>query len=496
MKIIHITSEFSPFAKAGGLGDVLHGLSKKQAEDGHEVFVILPKYDLIDTSVFDAIETYHKDLWCYENGNEYHNTVYKATFEGVTLFLIDPDHIDYYFKRGVIYGTEVDSERFLYFSRAAVEFLRKENAPTDVVHLHDWPTAAVAPLLDNLFPAVKKLIGSVVFNIHNIEHQGKIPPKLLTRIGLFGASFLTKELLMDPACEKTINLMKGAILYSDKVITVSPTYAEEITTKDFGFGLEGTIKKMHKKLYGVLNGIETETWDPATDKNLKEHFPSNGSFILDVQRKKARNKQTLLQELHMQMDLSSPLVICVTRIASQKGPKLILHAIEKVVEKGGAFILLGSICEKPLEKPFAELQEKYKDHKRVHLSFTFNDSLSHKLFAAADAIFLPSKFEPCGLTQLISMRYGTVPVARKTGGFKDTVLDLSTSAPTGFLFEEQTEQAVDMVLDQMFDTFSRRPSVWQKMMQNGLNRDSSWKYPAQRYEKIYASSLKVERTSH
>ena len=490
MKIIHISSEFSPFAKAGGLGDVLHGLSKKQAEDEHEVTVILPKYDLIDTKVFDSIETYIADLWCYENGDEFHNTVYKATFEGVTLFLIDPDHLDYYFKRGTIYGTEVDRERFLYFSRAAVELLRKENSPVDIVHLHDWPTAAVAPLIHNLFPGVKKLIGSLVFNIHNIEHQGKIPPKLLTRIGLFGASFLSKELLMDPGCDRTINLMKGAIIYADTVITVSPTYAKEITTKEFGYGLEGTIKRMQKKMHGILNGIECETWDPSTDPNLVETYPSNGSFILDIQRKKNLNKQALCKKLGMSIQAAAPLVICITRIASQKGPKLILHAIEKVVEKGGAFVLLGNICEKPLEEPFYALEKKYKNHERVHLSFTFDEGLSHHLFAAADAIFLPSKFEPCGLTQLISMRYGTVPIARKTGGLQDTVFDTSSTSPTGFLFEDQTEEAVDNVLEEAFATFQKNAPLWQKMMQYGLSRDSSWKLPAKKYEQIYESSLR------
>ncbi|MCH9812308.1 glycogen synthase [bacterium] len=489
MKITHITSEFSPFAKAGGLGDVLHGLSKKQVEDGHHVSVILPKYDLIDIKVFDSIEIYIQDLWCYENGNEFHNTVYKATFEGVTIFLIDPDHLDYYFKRGTIYGTEIDSERFLYFSRAAVEFIRKENSSVDVVHLHDWPTAAVAPLVHNLFPEVKKLVGAIIFNIHNIEHQGKIPPKLLTRIGLFGASFLSKDLLMDPACDRTINLMKGAIIYADKVVTVSPSYAKEITTKEFGFGLEGTIKKLHKKLAGVLNGIETDTWNPEIDPNLTENFPVNSTFILDILRKKEANKKALLHSLKMEQSTSGPLVICITRIASQKGPKLILHAIEEVEKRGGSFILLGTICEKPLEKPFLALQEKYQDHKRIHLSFTFDDKLSHKLFAAADALFLPSKFEPCGLTQLISMRYATIPIVRKTGGLKDTVHDKNSAYPTGFVFEEQTEQAVDGVLEEVFSTFQENTPLWQKMMQNGLSRDASWKYPAQKYEKIYESSL-------
>ncbi len=486
MRITHVTSEFSPFAKAGGLGDVIHGLSKQQVEDGHHVEVILPKYDIIDMSIFDSIEIFMHHLWCYEGGKEYHNTVYKAVFEGITIFLIDPDHNDYYFSRGTIYGAENDVERFLYFSRAAVEFLRLEKHTPNILHLHDWPVAVVAPLISHLFSQLREKIQNIVFNIHNIEHQGKIDPGQLTGIGLYGPTFLHGNLMMDPGSEKLINLMKGAIHYSDKVVTVSPTYAKEITSSAYGYGLEKTIEKFHNKLYGILNGIEEATWDPMTDKHLFQTYPTNPTFIHDITSKKQRNKSALFEELGMTLNTSAPLVICVSRLASQKSPELIIHAIKKTLSLGGSFILLGNICEKPLEKKFNDLKNTYKDNKSLHMSFAFDEKLSHKLFAAADAIFIPSKFEPCGLTQLISMRYGTVPIARSTGGLKDTVIDIENTMPTGFIFHDLTSLAVENALQKAFTTYKNNHIVWQKLMQNGMHREASWKAPAKLYEKVYS----------
>lgn len=492
MRITHVTSEFSPFAKAGGLGDVIHGLSKQQVQDSHHVEVILPKYDITDLTVLDSLEIFIQDLWSYENGAEYHNTVYRAMFEGITIFLIDPDHNDYYFSRGKIYGADNDVERFLYFSRAAVEFLRLEKHTPDILHLHDWPVAAVAPIIHNLFPDLKEKIKNIIFNIHNIEHQGKIQPKQLTRTGLFGASFLRADLMMDHSSKNLINLMKGAIHYCDKIITVSPTYAKEITTATYGYGLENTIKKFHEKLHGILNGIEVETWNPITDKHLTETYPANSTFINDIARKKQKNKIALFEELKMNSNTCAPLIICVTRLATQKSPELIIHAIKKTLAAGGSFILLGNICEKPLEKEFYDLKSLYKDNKNLHMSFAFDEKLSHKLFASADAIFIPSKFEPCGLTQLISMRYGTVPIARATGGLKDTVIDIKNPKPTGFIFDELTPSEVESTLKKVFDVYQNNKLLWQRLMQNGMDREASWKAPAKLYEKVYNTPLVSE----
>ncbi|MCH9620906.1 MAG: Glycogen synthase [Chlamydiia bacterium] len=492
MHITHVATEFSPFAKAGGLGDVIHGLSRQQVKDGHTVSVILPKYDIIDIKFFEAIEIYVQDLWTYEDGVEFHNTVYKTSFEDITIYLIEPHHNCYYFNRGLIYGAMNDTERFLYFSRTATEFLNNEKQKPHILHLHDWPTAAMVPLIRFLTPQLNAEIKSLIFNVHNMEHQGRIHPKYLSRIGLNGADFLSKERMQDPVKPEMINLLKGAITYSDQVVTVSPTYAQEIKTPEFSFGLTQTVEKFKSKLHGILNGIEIDTWNPKTDQYISHKYPANSTFIHDIIRNKELNKKALFKELGLAPKINGPLVICITRIASQKAPELILHALKQVNELGGTFILLGSICEPQLEKDFHQAKAVYKNHPNIHLCFEFKEDLAHKLFAAADAIFIPSKFEPCGLTQIISMRYGTVPIGRNTGGLKDTITDISKPLSTGFIFNDLAKIQVDKALEKAFDLYANHPSKWQSLIQNGMNRDASWAPAAALYEKIYTCGDKLK----
>jgi len=493
MNITHISSEFSPFAKEGGLGDVLHGLSKEQKKMGHQVCVLLPKYDVIPMKMFDTLEIYVQDLWSYEDGIEYHNSVYKGTFEGIDIFLIEAHHPAYYFNRGLIYGSINDAERFLYFCRASIQFLIHKGG-CDVLHLHDWPTSAVAPLIHHLAPQLKHRIQSIIFTIHNIEHQGKVHPKYLSRVGLNPATLLSKERMQDPHDKEIINLMKGGIVYADQVVTVSTTYAKQILTPEYGCGLDSVVREHKEKLHGILNGIEVNTWDPLTDPHIKEHFPSNSTYIQEIVRKKGLNKTALFKELNLQPQEQGPLIISITRIVSQKSPELILYALEKTAELGGNFILLGNVFEKGLERKCLLLKEKYHSRKNVSIHLEFSEKLAHQLFAAADCIFIPSKFEPCGLTQMIGMRYGTLPLVRNTGGLKDTVTDIDQPCPTGFVFEELDTPSVEKMLEKVFYTYCYDQKKWHTVMQNGLNKDYSWDKPSKSYEKVYTlkglSSLK------
>ncbi len=490
LNITHVTSEFNPLAKAGGLADVVHGLAKQQVLNGNNVSVILPKYDLINFTLVNPLEIYLQDLWTYQDNKANQNIVYKTIYEGINIFFIEPNKQRNYFNQGVIYGAENDAERFLYFSRAAVEFLNHENQPLNILHLHDWPTAVIAPLIKCMFRGLSGRINSIIFTIHNIEHQGRIHPNELSRIGLYGANLLT-----DPNKPEYLNLMKGGIAYADKVTTVSPTYAKEIKTPEFSFGLDKTIDQYKDKLFGVINGIEQESWNPATDPHLFEPFPSNGTYIQDILRKKDLNKQALFKELGMNPSNGGPLVICITRLASQKGPELILKAISLITRKGGCFILLGSICEKNLEKPFNQAKEEFKNNPNVFLCYQFDNGLAHKLFAAADAIFIPSKFEPCGLTQMIAMHYGTIPIARNTGGLKDTINDSTSKDPSGFLFDELSEVGVDKILDTAFNLYFYDKAKWQTMIQNGIGKDYSWKLPSISYEHIYRNEVLKQQCS-
>jgi len=483
LNITHVSSEFNPLAKEGGLADVVHGLAKQQVLNGNNVSVILPKYDLINLSLIPPLEIFDEDLWTFQNNKSHRNTIYKTIYEGIILYFIEPFHPGNYFNLGHIYGAKNDAERFLYFSRVVVEFLNKGSQAPNILHLHDWPVAVIAPLIKCMFPNLNQRIDSIVFTIHNIEHQGKVHPKELSLIGLYGANGL-----IDPKKPDYINLMKGGITYADTVTTVSPTYAKEINTPEYGFGLDKIINQNKDKLFGIINGIEQESWNPSTDPHLFEPYPSNGTFIQDILRKKALNKQALFRELTMSPTNGGPLVICITRIASQKSPELILKAISLIIRKGGCFILLGNISEKEFEKSFTQAKEEFKNNPNIFLCTKFDNGFAHKLFAAADIIFIPSKFEPCGLTQMIAMHYGTIPIARNTGGLKDTINDSTSNDPSGFLFDELSEAAVDRILDTAFNTYFYDKVKWHTMIQNGIGKDYSWKLPSISYEHIYRNT--------
>ena len=488
MYIIHVASEFSPIAKVGGLADVLQGLSIQQEKNGHNVEVIIPKYDIINLKELDSLEIYTQDLWSYEDNQEIHNTVYIAKFKNIILYLIDAHHNQYYFNKGIIYGAFNDTERFLYFCRTATEFLHKEKKFPHILHLHDWTSAAIAPLIRSMYQNLNKNIGSIIFNIHNIEHQGKIHPKYLSKIGLRGEDFLTKDKMQDHENPSIINLMKGAINYCDSVVTVSPTYANEIKTTEYGYGLSSTITKNNQKLFGILNGIETDFWNPSTDLHIPETFSSNSTYIKDIIKKKDQNKKDLYKKLNMTPSCSGPLIISVTRLATQKSPDLILRALHRTTQLGGSFILLGAHCDNKIEKKFSHIKESLINNPSVYISSEFDESLARQLFASADAIFIPSKFEPCGLTQMISMRYGTIPIVRNTGGLKDTITDISKDNATGFVFDELTEKSVDNVLDDAFNIYHNDKLKWYQLIQNGMNKDYSWKKPAKLYDEVYAKS--------
>lgn len=490
MHIVHVSSELSAIAKVGGLGDVIHGLAREQKRLGHKVEVILPKYDVLLYEQLQDLKIDTLDLWSFEDSFKYHNTIWSAKYDGLDLLLIEPHHNSYYFNRGQIYGCMNDAERFLYFSRAALEFLYRSDRRPDILHVHDWPTAAMAVMVDQLYRPIGFDIGATILSIHNMEHQGKIHPRLLTRVGLRGEDYRHEELMQDPTHPSLINLLKGGITYADGIITVSPQYAEEIKTKEFGFGLEGVINKYSSKIHGVLNGIETEYWNPSNDKHLYKTYSTNATYVSKILEHKNENKEELFQRLSMTPTSRGPLIASITRLVQQKGPKLIQRAIRHTLKKGGIFILLGTAGDKHTEKEFLFLKHQYRANPNFFISLQFNERLAHLIYAAADAMIIPSIFEPCGLTQMIGMRYGTIPIGRKTGGLANTIIDKEqgdsyTKDPTGFLFERPEEHEIDSVLDRTFDCFHHNRPEWKKMIQNGLSIDLSWQRSAKTYDKIY-----------
>lgn len=476
MRIVHIAAEFAPFAKAGGLGEVIVGLGRESTLAGNHVEIILPKYDFIDTSKLSQLQIEVPNFKCLE----FQNTMWSAQCEECSLHLLEARHPAGYFHRGQIYNCEDDISRFIYFSRAALEYLLLKNEPIDILHLHDWHVSLCAPLVKDLFKQLK--VKAIVLSIHNVEYQGKCAVSDLDQIGLDGNSYLTKEKLQDDNSEfpNTINLLKGGIVYSDAVIPVSPTYAEEILTPQYGFNLNSCLKKHRSKITGILNGIDQKLWDPSNDPHLGIPYS-----LESVQKGKTANKK------HFDISLKQhPWVGAITRLVPQKGPELLEEALKKTIDLGGSFLLLGSSPIPALQEKFDALKEKYKGNKQVLLHYEYNETMAHLLYAALDFVIVPSHFEPCGLTQLIAMRYGAVPIVHSTGGLKDTVFDCEDAnviAPkrNGFTFAKATKPSMNAAIVRAFKLFQSEPLNFQSLVRRGMQSDFSWKKPAQEYFKIY-----------
>jgi starch synthase len=486
MHIVHITSECAPVAKVGGLGDVIYGLGKETAKHHDKVEIILPKYDIIDYHKLEHLAVEKREIWVQEGQQRYNNTIWSAEIEKLRLKLIEPHHPSYYFSRGMIYGCHDDIDRFTYFCRAALEYLLKSGKEPDIIHIHDWPTALVAPLVKELFASLDVRI---VLTIHNLEHQGKCSPLNLSRLGLKGESFLHPDKMQDPHAPGTINLMKGAIEYADFITTVSPTYEKEIKTVEGGCGLHTTLLKHESKLKGILNGIDEHFWDPKKDPHLVKGYDTHQvKKIAPVLEAKVENRKQLTSLLGLEKS-NAPLVCSITRLVPQKGPQLIKHALLKTLEQGGQFVLLGSPQNSDIEREFRQLQKELAKNKNVALFLDKDEALAHLLYASSDLFIVPSIFEPCGLTQMIALRYGAIPLVRSTGGLADTVFDIDTSSKpqnerNGFTFDFPDNAGVDWALNRALELFKDKPK-WQALMKQAMHYDFSWHQVAQDYFQIY-----------
>lgn len=492
MHIVHICSELAPIAKVGGLADVVYGLCKALASEGHRLDVILPKYDCIDYSPLKNLKIDCRSLWSYEGYQRFNNTVWHAEMEGINLFLIEPHHPGHYFSKGSIYGHPDDIDRFVYFSRAALEYLYKTEKRPDILHLHDWPTALAAVLYNDMYVPLGMKKCRTVLTIHNMQHQGRCSADALSKAGLMSESYMTPDRMLDPIFPFTINLLKGGIEYADAVTTVSPTYEKEILTADGSFGLHETMQKNKSKFTGILNGIDTQAWNPDTDPYLAKHY-NLGQSPAEIRASKNDTRRAI-QLAHGLKESEGPLVGCITRLVQQKGPALIKDALLHTLELGGQFILLGSNPSEDLRQEFLTLQKQFQDNAVVLLEY--NEGLAHAIYAGADMLVIPSIFEPCGLTQMIALRYGTIPIVRRTGGLADTVFDLETSdvpmeRRNGFTFDAPEWAAMHAVLDRAFRCYREHPAAWERLIGQGMRCDFSWHNSAQEYLKVYATPSTV-----
>lgn len=483
MRIIQLASEFAPLAKAGGLGEVVFGLSRELTNLKEDVEVIIPKYDFIDVRKLTGIKMDVPDFKCIEKGSPQTNTMWSASYSGVRLNLLEARHPSGYFHRGKIYGCEDDVARFLYFSRAVLEYLKIKGGTIDILHLHDWHVAIAAVLARDLFQIP---IRSILLTIHNAEYQGKCATWDLDAIGLKGERYLVKEKLQDddPAHPKLINLLKGGVVYADAVNAVSPTYAKEIMTAEMGYHLDPTFRKYKAKLTGILNGLDLNLWDPG----YKPADPIEAILKAKEASREGLRKQFSLSKNHR------PWIGAVTRLVAQKGPELLEEALAQTLRLGGTFVLLGSSPIPKMQAHFEALKTKYAGNGQLLLHFSYDENLARQIYTALDFLIIPSRYEPCGLTQMIAMLDGTIPIARATGGHKDTIFDcenplVDAKRRNGFLFPNYTPASTTEGLERAVRLFKQNPPLIQTLIRNGMSIDWSWKRPAQEYLKLYRKML-------
>lgn len=484
MYIIHVTPELAPVAKVGGLGDVVYGLSRELEIRGNSVEIILPKYDCMRYDHIWGLQVSMQDLWVPWYDGAIHCTVFFGFVHGRKCFFIEPHSNDRFFWRGCYYGQIDDVARFTFFSKAAMEYMLRSNKCPDIIHCHDWPTGIVPVLLAEMYKWSGMGHCRVCYTIHNFKHQGVTGDFVLRATKLNRPEYYCHyDRLRDNFNATAINLMKGGIVYSNFVTTVSPKYAWETKYTNQGFGLQNTLQIHHAKFGGVLNGVDYEIWNPEIDPYIAKKYGA------DSLNDKYINKDALRDRLWLRKDFK-PIVAFVGRLDAQKGLDLIRHALFYCINNGAQFVLLGSSPSNDINNYWRGLKRYLNDNQDSHLEIGYNEELSHLIYAGADIVIVPSVFEPCGLTQMIGLRYGTVPVVRSVGGLCDTVFDKDYSdrplhERNGFVFQSADNAGIQSALYRAIGLWYSYPEHFRHLMANGMKQDYSWNHPGQHYSNIY-----------
>ncbi len=473
MRIVFVASEGVPYSKTGGLADVVGALPKALAASRYQVEVLLPRYRMTKSGrVLPQLESLTIPL---ASGYRFASVQDGGAVSGVRHYLVDcPEFFDregLYQQNGLDYPD--NAERFAAFSLASLEFMKRFANPPDVIHCHDWQTALVPIYLRSLYGTDRFFENtSVLFTIHNLAYQGLFPAYILPQISLDAKLFTIDALEF----YGKVNLLKGGMIFSDFITTVSRKYAEEIQTPEFGCGLEGVLRSRADRLQGVLNGVDYESWNPATDQLIAANYtPKN-------LKGKETCKRLLLEKMGVPpAALERPVIGIVSRFATQKGFDLIADIAEQLMAMDLCIVALGT-GEPKYEKLFLALAAKHPDKFLVRIGF--DNELAHQIEAGADMFLMPSQYEPAGLNQIYSMKYGTVPVVRATGGLDETVEAFDGKAGTGFKFSEFSAAALLATIQRAVETF-RQPHVWGRLMQNCMRKDFSWAVSARQYGKIY-----------
>ncbi|MBR6609705.1 MAG: glycogen synthase GlgA [Oscillospiraceae bacterium] len=473
MKILFCSSEVVPFAASGGLGDVAGSLPKALNAEGQDVRVILPLYGKIK-------EKYSEDLKFIDSFNvslgwrNQYCGLFTMEQNGVTYYLLDNE---FYFNRPNLYGYGDDGERFAFYSKAILESLLHLDFEPDIIHANDWQSALVTLYINVYYRHIKKFQHiKTVFTIHNIAYQGQYGYDMIAdTLGL------PQEWAHHAEYNGDTNFMKAAIENADKVTTVSPTYAQEILDPWFAHGLDPILREKQHKLWGILNGIDYESYNPKTDKIIVKNFHAD-AFI----KNKAVCKKELRSLFNLEED-NSPIISMVTRLVGHKGVDIVVQAMQGLIDKGYQVVVLGT-GESQYEEFFRDLAARYPG--RVGVEIAFIPALSRKIYAGSDMFLMPSKSEPCGLSQMIALRYGTIPIVRETGGLKDSVKDSQDGVGNGFTFANYSANELYECCMRAYEGYQDTKG-WRVLVKRAMQSDCSWKNSAKEYIRMYEDTMKL-----
>lgn len=492
MRILMMASEAAPFAKTGGLADVVGALPKELARRGHDVRIIIPLYRSIDRSALRLLPVLPgvRVAW---NGLEFRGDIQRALYPGVpevTVYFVQQDS---FFARGGLYGDGKhdypDNDlRFGFFCFAAMWTLTGLQWRPDIVHLHDWQAGLAAALLRHhplLSVAEFFRDTRTVLTIHNLAYQGVFPADMIPKAELPWTVFSAKGMEF----HGHVSYLKAGIAYSDRITTVSPTYAHEIQTPEFGAGMDGTLRERADVIDGILNGIDESVWNPATDRYLPAHYSA------EKPAGKKRCRAALLERFDLKARADEPVIGIVSRLVDQKGFDLVTAIMPQLLEMPVRLVVLGTGAKK-YEEFFRETAAQHP--RRVAATIAYSEELAHLIEAGADIFLMPSRFEPSGLNQLYSMSYGTLPVVRHVGGLADSVVNaddetIRDGTATGFSFLEYEPERLLEEIRRAVAMFRERPAQWAQLTRNAMRRDSSWSHSASVYEEVYRRALAQEK---
>ncbi|WP_252217895.1 glycogen synthase GlgA [Clostridium chauvoei] len=475
MKILMVASEAHPFIKTGGLGDVMGALPQALRKQGVDVRVIIPKHRDINKDFINRLK-FIKSFRVSVGWRKQYCGIFEYEYNGVIYYFLDNE---YYFKRKELYGHYDDGERFAFFNRAVLESINQINWKPDVIHCNDWQTGMI-PVLYKLEYKNKYFYKNIkmFFSIHNLLFKGIMSPNVLPE--LFGYDyqpFLNGSLALDGG----VSFLKGGINYSDQILTVSESYAKEIQTSEYGEGLEGLLKNRSYALKGIVNGIDYEEFNPRNDKYIYKTYSEN--TIHD----KYINKEELQRKLGLQVNRNIPMIGMVTRLTHQKGCDLIINILDRLLQRDIQVVILGT-GDYLYEETFRNFNYRY--HDKVSVNIMFDNSLAHKIYAASDLFFMPSLFEPCGLGQLIALRYGTLPIVRETGGVKDTIQPYNkyNGVGNGFGFINYNANELMEITEYALEAYHNK-NAWNSLISQAMRSDNSWEKSANKYRTLYGEII-------